>query len=393
MERELMVFLNIMLVPVVGLTVILIDYYIRRPADMLQKRFFTLMISLALAAILSDIAYAVVVNVQGSFFVSVNFAANAFYFLFKTLSFSFVVLLYEHIFMGRSVRLKKLMILVAAVNIINAALLAVNLFTRNMFYITDDNIYTRGELYPLLVATYFLIMMFMYINIFRNRKNITLSLFVLALVSTVPSVVGYSFDIIFFGDLRITWPCYFISLLFCYLFIIRRTSLIDSLTNVYNRRGFDERMQAITKSSNHKEHAVIMIDLDKFKLINDNLGHAQGDNALRDAAELLRKSVRRSDFVARYGGDEFVIIAACADVDTIIKSVFNKLDEFNAKNIRPYKIALSCGGDIFRQDDERTPSEFLSHIDSLMYAEKERRKQNNTNPGKDPVAVSFTMEI
>jgi diguanylate cyclase (GGDEF)-like protein len=215
----------------------------------------------------------------------------------------------------------------------------------------------------------------MYINIFRNRKNITLSLFVLALVSTVPSVVGYSFDIMFFGDLRITWPCYFISLLFCYLFIIRRTSLMDSLTNVYNRRGFDERMQAISKSSNHREHAVIMIDLDKFKLINDNLGHAQGDNALRDAAELLRKSVRRSDFVARYGGDEFVIIAAGTDVNAIIKSIFNKLEEFNNKNIRPYKIALSCGGDVYRQDDERSPSEFLSQIDSKMYAEKERRRQ------------------
>lgn len=375
MDRELMVFLNILLVPIIGLIVILIDYYIRHPADKLQKRLFTLMISFTLAAVLSDIAYAVVVNIQGSFFMSVNFAANTLYFLFKTLSFGFLVLLYEHIFMERSIRLKRLIKVVAAVNIINAALLVINIFTRNIFYITDDNIYARGELYFLLVAMYFLIMMFMYINIFRNRKNITLSLFVLALVSTVPSVVGYSFDIMFFGDLRITWPCYFISLLFCYLFIIRRTSLMDSLTNVYNRRGFDERMQAISKSSNHREYAVIMIDLDKFKLINDNLGHAQGDNALRDAAELLRKSVRRSDFVARYGGDEFVIIAAGTDVNAIIKSIFNKLEEFNNKNIRPYKIALSCGGDVYRQDDERSPSEFLSQIDSKMYAEKERRRQ------------------
>jgi diguanylate cyclase (GGDEF)-like protein len=116
--------------------------------------------------------------------------------------------------------------------------------------------------------------------------------------------------------------------------------------------------------------------MDRFKEINDKLGHAQGDNALRDIAGILRATLRRLDFLARIGGDEFVVIAAAQKPEDVIGRIGNAVSAFNSKKQRPYKLHMSCGGDLYRTDDERTPQEFISHVDSLMYAIKsDKQKQ------------------
>jgi len=374
MTGELIIFSNIVFAPIVGLIVILIDFYSRRPADVLQKRLFTLIVTFTLAAILCDIVYTAVAGVPGRIYVTANLMVCTLYFFFKALAFSFLFLFYEYIFKGSFVRMKKMIIALVVVNLINFVLLFFNIFTQKLFYITHNNIYVRGDWYPLLIFIFYIIMVVLLISIFTNQKNITRNLLILALLSVLPGITGTTFDIII-AESRSIWPSFFISVLFYYLFIIRMTSIIDSLTNIYNRRGFDEHLQSIFKSSRHKDYAIIMIDMDRFKEINDNFGHAQGDAALRDAAEILRNSVRRSDFVARYGGDEFVVIAAASNADAIIKNIMAKFQEFNLRKSRPYTLALSCGGDVYRQDDPRTPPEFLSHIDSLMYAQKEKERR------------------
>ena len=86
----------------------------------------------------------------------------------------------------------------------------------------------------------------------------------------------------------------------------------DWIAGLLNRRGFDERYAATVRRVRHGQTlaAVLMIDLDKFKAVNDTLGHAAGDEVLKQVAHRLRDAVRYTDVAARFGGDEFAVLLA-----------------------------------------------------------------------------------
>ena len=94
--------------------------------------------------------------------------------------------------------------------------------------------------------------------------------------------------------------------------VIRNLSITDDLTNLFNRRGFftlaEQQLQIASRTG--REMVLLFVDLDKLKSINDALGHAEGDQALRETATILKNSFRESDIIARIGGDEFVVLAA-----------------------------------------------------------------------------------
>jgi diguanylate cyclase (GGDEF)-like protein len=96
---------------------------------------------------------------------------------------------------------------------------------------------------------------------------------------------------------------------------MRRWALTDPLTGVANRRGLGERIEYEVPRHARQKHrfAVVMIDLDGFKLVNDRFGHHAGDELLRDVAASLREAVRDQDTVARLGGDEFCVLAPETD--------------------------------------------------------------------------------
>jgi diguanylate cyclase (GGDEF)-like protein len=96
---------------------------------------------------------------------------------------------------------------------------------------------------------------------------------------------------------------------------MRRWALTDPLTGAANRRGLSERIEyEVTRHARQKHRfAVVMIDLDGFKLVNDRFGHHAGDELLRDVAASLREAVRDQDTVARLGGDEFCVLAPETD--------------------------------------------------------------------------------
>jgi diguanylate cyclase (GGDEF)-like protein len=96
---------------------------------------------------------------------------------------------------------------------------------------------------------------------------------------------------------------------------MRRSALRDPLTGVWNRRGLDERIgyEIARHSRERRRFAVVAIDLDGFKRVNDRFGHGAGDELLRDVAGELSAAVREQDTVARLGGDEFCVLAPETD--------------------------------------------------------------------------------
>jgi diguanylate cyclase (GGDEF)-like protein len=112
---------------------------------------------------------------------------------------------------------------------------------------------------------------------------------------------------------------------------LQRLAETDPLTWLFNRRHFDKRLEGETNRALRAEHllALLMIDVDKFKTINDRFGHAVGDQVLKSVASAIKQAVRLYDVPTRYGGDEFAIILPEADTDVasrVARRIFEKLE-------------------------------------------------------------------
>jgi diguanylate cyclase (GGDEF)-like protein/PAS domain S-box-containing protein len=167
---------------------------------------------------------------------------------------------------------------------------------------------------------------------------------------------------------------------------LARMALHDLLTGLANRQLLQMRLnQAIaTAKRSSRPLAVVFLDLDGFKVVNDNCGHAVGDSVLRQVADRLRSSVRATDTIGRYGGDEFVVICEDTDADAvghvtdrILSSVKQPLEDVPNE----YPVSASIGVALFAPEAESvvTTDGILGIADAAMYQSK--------NAGKDRVTV------
>jgi diguanylate cyclase (GGDEF)-like protein len=129
---------------------------------------------------------------------------------------------------------------------------------------------------------------------------------------------------------------------------LRSRAFEDALTGLANRSLFADRFEhaQAVRSRGQRDLAVLVIDLDGFKAINDSLGHVMGDGVLRAVADRLRRAVRPSDTIARMGGDEFAILVDGADADTMVGLADRLLAALHAPYDvagQPVEITASCG--------------------------------------------------
>jgi two-component system, cell cycle response regulator len=162
--------------------------------------------------------------------------------------------------------------------------------------------------------------------------------------------------------------------------VLQNESLIDALTGLYNRRGFNTLIDNHLKLAERTRtpFALVFLDLDGMKRINDELGHAYGDRALVETASLLRGLVRQSDILARLGGDEFVLLLAALDGNaeaTIRHRLNDRLEQVNAQGGRKYQLSISIGIVIANPATPLVRDELLARADGLMYQEKQQRKR------------------
>jgi len=365
---------NTLLAPFIGFVIILVDYYKWRSTDIVQKRIFTIMVFALLAAMFSDFIFSFSVGRNIGPLTPFNLTLATFYFWLISFGVSLMVLLLEHTFNGHnSPRFKKIVAFVAVVNSAYLLLLITNFFTRSLFYMTYYNEYNRAEWF-LLVFSPAVFWLLATIFVFAGRKRIGRHIVCLGLLSASIILISFLSDTLNETSL-VALPGFFVSVLLYYLFAIRKSSLIDYLTNTYNRRGFSEFLENMAKSGDRRDYVFIVIDIEGFKKINEELGYKQGDGVLRDLSDILRGSIRRSDFIARYGGDEFAVIAAANNLRPIRENINRAIADFNDKKLRAYTIEVTIGGDVFEAGDKRSPMEFFSHVDGLMYAEKDKRKK------------------
>lgn len=168
---------------------------------------------------------------------------------------------------------------------------------------------------------------------------------------------------------------------------LQKLSNVDGLSELYNQRRFHEILSNTLKEyQSNKLHnpattfCVMLIDIDSFKLINDQYGHPAGDCAIKYIADLIRKHTRESDICFRCGGDEFSVILFDTDLESAI-SVAERIREviekscFNFEN-QAISITVSLGVDKYQ--DESTMNELLLKIDKKLYESKHHGKNKVT---------------
>ncbi|MGE5219464.1 MAG: MASE1 domain-containing protein [Chloroflexota bacterium] len=154
-----------------------------------------------------------------------------------------------------------------------------------------------------------------------------------------------------------------------------RLAVTDSLTGLANYRRFIEALDGEIKRAQRTKRyfAILLIDLDDLKLINDRLGHIAGNQALCRVAQALRASCRSIDTVARFGGDEFALILPEADNNAAQRVGTRVAQSLAADGVGP-PISVSIGAAVYPADGERTES-LISAADSALYRAKSRKRE------------------
>jgi diguanylate cyclase (GGDEF)-like protein len=154
-------------------------------------------------------------------------------------------------------------------------------------------------------------------------------------------------------------------------------SLTDELTGLYNRRRFFVLTEQYLKVAVRKKKSLLLlfIDMDNLKWINDHHGHNKGDQALIDFANILKKTFRESDIIARIGGDEFVVLSESTDGngEILMTRLYENIKDYNAKRSHRYILSISMGTTQFDPEYPISIDELLSKADALMYAQKRRK--------------------
>lgn len=182
---------------------------------------------------------------------------------------------------------------------------------------------------------------------------------------------------LFINETMFVWCSSTFTIIMMFIVIQQRELYRDSLTGARNRLVLKRCLEAYTRKP-AGSLAIIMIDLDYFKNINDLYGHSEGDNALKVFVRLLQKVFSDSGIVIRMGGDEFLILIynlSAAKVNELIYKMDNIVDKYNDKGGKPYSIKYSCASGVYKND--MSIEQFIHEIDLKMYSHKNSHRNNH----------------
>lgn len=265
--------------------------------------------------------------------------------------------------------------------LIIAALAITAPFNHLLFYITETGVYQRGSLHflQLIISYGYIVITSLKAFVLAHKEkdytkkhhlNVTASLIIPVAICGVCQI--------FLPNLPILCVGYCDSLLFCYIAMQEEHISIDPLTGISNRRRMYHNFENLIEHARETDttFGVLMIDVDKFKSINDTYGHVEGDRALAAIAEALRKASKPGLNIYRYGGDEFIMTSengSESELWIIAQRIQNAVAEQAEAMNAPYKLAVSVGFTSYQLGDSN-PRDIINRADAKLYEQKQARK-------------------
>jgi len=364
---------DLIIYSIVLLSLVLIIMLTRRESRPLSRKLFIAIVMATLLMLATDLASALLDGKAGSFNRAVNSVSNFILHAFTTLPFAFWYSYFELHLSGDSEKIKK-GIINKLPTLCSLSLVIWNLFSGKLYYLDAAN---HRVMQPGVISLYLLnsilfaaaiIKFIKYRRALDHKTKMAFTSFILF------PLLSASIQF-FHPGLLIVWSGTTVGLLFFFYFLEVQDLYTDYLTGLPNRRKGEEVLEKEIRKQDRK-FTLIMIDLDRFKSINDNYGHSEGDTALKIFSNILRGTIKSDDFIYRYAGDEFLIISSCTDPETIsfiIERLKSGLMEFNSKGIKPYRLMLSAGFTVFEPGLYNTMKELLHETDNRMYEQKKLR--------------------
>ena len=313
--------------------------------------------------------------------VEINYVANSVCFV-GTVSIGFLWCLYVDLRIYRNYkRTAKKAGIIMIPWLVEVVAVVCNLFgTGILFKISENNIYQRSN--GAIIGYVSLMIYFVYsvyLVYHSKRQGINLSFFpVMYFVG--PCLAGVLIQFFFYG-ITSSWVSVAIALSFVQMQSYAENLYMDELSGLYNRRYFNAVL-AEKENMNRRSLHGIMMDINDFKSINDNLGHSVGDHAICTMGNILFKSIPDAGMAIRYAGDEFIVLLLGVDEECMIstmKEINDNLAEFNESGTEPFRLSVSMGCAEFGENDDA--ESFLTSMDDRMYEEKRKYhliKQSNS---------------
>jgi len=266
-----------------------------------RKRAFSFGIGLIIIAIIAEAGTLIALQGDANF-VIIHIIFNVFGFSLVP----FIPLAFIMVFDSLPTRKYKFVFIPSFINVLITALSPIYKF---IFYVDANNSYQRGNFFFIFVVAYMInIFLFIYVAWKKTKSEfypIKWKIFYMAILL----IGGVSIQVIF-PNIHSSWHVVTLTVLVFYIILFDFEGNFDALTRLYNRSAFEKE---IIKLENKSNYSIVLLDINKFKLVNDTFGHDYGDLVLIEMADAIRAIFSQSTKYFRIGGDEFCIIIHCSE--------------------------------------------------------------------------------
>ncbi len=309
--------------------------------------------------------------------------STAFYYMLSVMIILYWLIYLQYLVKGESSSKRKVILLYTPFMVIAFGSILLSLIgVKAMYSINQYGGIERHVMYGIVTVSEYLIMLGSIVYVLWNRNELSKYDYWTLIMYQIPPIIGIILNEILV-NVDLIWPSMTISLLMVYTNIQSRMTNTDPLTGVFNRREYEKQVSLLNEEKRRKNRvSALMIDIDDFKLINDQNSHQMGDIALIEVAQILQKSARKNDFISRIGGDEFCVIIE-SDQESVLHDVINRinyhLDLYNKDREKYKQIHLSIGYGIYDAPNHGSFKVFFDRLDRQMYEDKLSTKSESEN--------------
>ena len=332
------------------------------------NRNLLMMMFLALISCIADPISYTMKGLPGTFPKVLVYATSTYLFAANMLAvFFWVRFLSFHLNGGMSRRSGTILNFVVGIGL---ALLFVNFFVPVVFYIDENNLYSRTNLYFVYLVIDYMLVVNSLVTYYKSKAKGGFLKFFPIWVYIVPIFIGGVIQSLFYG-ISVVPTSIAVSIAGVLASLQNEMIYRDELTGLFNRSYMQYLLKKYIKRPKLNITG-IMIDLNGFKHINDEFGHAVGDEALLMTARILKSAVNNAGSVIRYAGDEFIILLNTQDdalIEKYIARIRRLIDKFNKTEGKPYVLSVSIGSHKLDMKTESVDT-FINIVDARMYEDK-----------------------